>query len=150
MTTPQLTEEQASVYVENQGMAGRFDGKVVFLTGAGSAIGIGRATALAFAREGARIAAVDVTTDDLAETVELVRPPGPRPKRSRRTCRNRLRSIAPSPPLPSDSGRSTFSSATRASPRRKNSSRSPTRNGGARLTSTSVGPCIALVLLLPR
>jgi 3-oxoacyl-[acyl-carrier protein] reductase len=76
MTTPQLTEEQSSVYVEYQGMAGRFDGKVVFLTGAGSAIGIGRATALAFAREGARIAAVDVTTDDLAETVELVRDTG--------------------------------------------------------------------------
>src|SRR5215208_4455842 len=76
MTTPQLTEEQASVYVENQGMAGRFDGKVVFLTGAGSAIGIGRATALAFAREGARIAANDVTTDDLAETVDLVRAAG--------------------------------------------------------------------------
>src|SRR5215203_4677182 len=76
MTTPQLTEEQASVYVENQGMAGRFDGKVVFLTGAGSAIGIGRATALAFAREGARVAAVDVNTDDLAETVELVRATG--------------------------------------------------------------------------
>src|SRR5436190_8357600 len=57
-------------------MVGRFDGKVVFLTGAGSAIGIGRATALAFAREGARIAANDVTTDDLAETVDLVRATG--------------------------------------------------------------------------
>ena len=57
-------------------MAGRFGGKVVFLTGAGSAIGIGRATALAFAREGARIAANDVTTDDLAETVDLVRAVG--------------------------------------------------------------------------
>jgi 3-oxoacyl-[acyl-carrier protein] reductase len=54
-------------------MSGRFDGKVVFLTGAGSASGIGRATALAFAREGARVAANDVTTDDLAETVDLIR-----------------------------------------------------------------------------
>jgi 3-oxoacyl-[acyl-carrier protein] reductase len=59
-----------------QRMVGRFDGKVVFLTGAGSASGIGRATALAFAREGARIAANDVTTDDLAETVNLVRAAG--------------------------------------------------------------------------
>lgn len=57
-------------------MVGQFNGKVVFLTGAGSATGIGRATALAFAREGARIAANDVTTDDLAETVDLVRAAG--------------------------------------------------------------------------
>jgi 3-oxoacyl-[acyl-carrier protein] reductase len=57
-------------------MAGQFDGKVVFLTGAGSASGIGRATALAFAREGAHIAANDITTDDLAETVDLVRAAG--------------------------------------------------------------------------
>lgn len=57
-------------------MGDRFAGKVVFLTGAGSAIGIGRATAIAFAREGARIAAVDITTDDLAETVDLLRADG--------------------------------------------------------------------------
>jgi 3-oxoacyl-[acyl-carrier protein] reductase len=57
-------------------MTGRFDGKVVFLTGAASATGIGRATALAFAREAARVAAVDITTDDLAETVELIRATG--------------------------------------------------------------------------
>ncbi|MFM9107350.1 MAG: SDR family NAD(P)-dependent oxidoreductase [Chloroflexota bacterium] len=57
---------------------GRFDGKTVFLTGAGSVSGIGRATALAFAREGARIAAADITTDDLAETVEMLRSAGAR------------------------------------------------------------------------
>jgi NAD(P)-dependent dehydrogenase (short-subunit alcohol dehydrogenase family) len=39
-------------------MAGRLAGKAALITGAGS--GIGLATALAFAREGARIAAVDV------------------------------------------------------------------------------------------
>ena len=39
-------------------MAGEFEGKVAFITGA--AHGQGRATALALAREGARIAALDV------------------------------------------------------------------------------------------
>jgi 3-oxoacyl-[acyl-carrier protein] reductase len=56
----------------------RFDGKTIFLTGAGSVTGIGRATGLAFAREGAQIAAADITTDDLAETVALLQAEGAR------------------------------------------------------------------------
>ena len=70
-------------------MAGRFDGKVVFLTGAGSAIGIGRATALAFAREGARIAAKTSPRTISPRRWTSSVPPGARPKRSRRTWQDR-------------------------------------------------------------
>jgi NAD(P)-dependent dehydrogenase (short-subunit alcohol dehydrogenase family) len=48
--------------------------KVVFITGAGS--GVGRVTALACAREGARVAAVDCDADGCEETVRLVRAAG--------------------------------------------------------------------------
>lgn len=48
----------------------RFDNKVVFLTG--GATGIGRATALAFAREGARVAVCDVAEAPAQETVKLI------------------------------------------------------------------------------
>jgi len=51
-------------------MAGRLDGKVGLITGAAS--GIGRATALAFAREGARVMVSDVDEEKGAETVRLV------------------------------------------------------------------------------
>ncbi|MFD5838766.1 glucose 1-dehydrogenase [Streptomyces collinus] len=46
-----------------------FTGKVAFVTGAGS--GIGRTTAVAFARAGARVALADLSADGLRETARL-------------------------------------------------------------------------------
>ena len=52
----------------------RFPGKVAFVTGAAS--GIGRATAVAFATEGARVAILDRTEDALRQTVDAIRDAG--------------------------------------------------------------------------
>jgi len=52
-------------------MAARLDGRVVLITGAGS--GIGRATALLAAEEGAAVAGVDVDVEGLTSTVEAIR-----------------------------------------------------------------------------
>ncbi|MFL5576349.1 MAG: SDR family oxidoreductase [Gemmatimonadaceae bacterium] len=49
---------------------GSFAGKVAFVSGAGS--GIGRATALAFAREGASVVAADKSEQQIRETARLV------------------------------------------------------------------------------
>lgn len=55
-------------------MAGSFNDKVVIVTGAGGAIG--RAAALGFAAEGARVAVSDINRDSGAETVEQIRGAG--------------------------------------------------------------------------
>ncbi|POR44598.1 glucose 1-dehydrogenase [Methylobacterium sp. V23] len=52
----------------------RFTGRVALVTGAAS--GIGQATAVAFAREGARVAILDRTADALQATAEAVRAAG--------------------------------------------------------------------------
>ena len=53
---------------------GRLDGKVAIVTGAAS--GIGRASAILFAREGARVAIVDQNSTGLHETLRAMSPHG--------------------------------------------------------------------------
>jgi len=55
-------------------MVGILDGKSALITGGGG--GIGRATALAFAREGARVAVADLMAEAARETVALVNATG--------------------------------------------------------------------------
>ena len=61
-------------------MSGRLAGKVAIVMGAGQTpgdtIGNGRATALLFAREGARVVAVDRRLDSAEETVAMIRGEG--------------------------------------------------------------------------
>src|SRR3954453_2257188 len=52
----------------------RFPGKVAFVTGAAS--GIGRAAAVAFATEGARVAILDRTEDALRQTADAIKDAG--------------------------------------------------------------------------
>jgi NAD(P)-dependent dehydrogenase (short-subunit alcohol dehydrogenase family) len=51
-------------------MSGGFEGKVAFVTGAAS--GIGRAAALAFAREGASVVVSDVSEQNVRETARMI------------------------------------------------------------------------------
>src|ERR687894_1002384 len=55
---------------------GSYAGKVAFVTGAGT--GIGRATALAFAREGAGVVAADLSEQDNRETARMIEEAGGR------------------------------------------------------------------------
>ena len=55
-------------------MTGMLEGKTALITGGGR--GIGRATALLFAREGARVAVADMSAEGAAETVGLINKAG--------------------------------------------------------------------------
>ena len=55
-------------------MTGRMEGKVALVTGAGS--GIGRASALAFAREGTKVVVADIMVEGGAETVAMIKEAG--------------------------------------------------------------------------
>ena len=61
-------------------MSGRLEGKVAIVVGAGQTpgdtIGNGRATALLYAREGAKVVAADIRLDSAEETVEMIRKEG--------------------------------------------------------------------------
>lgn len=62
------------VYREKGVLMGLVEGKVALVTGAGS--GIGRASAMAFAQEGAKVVVADIMVDGGEETVKMIKDAG--------------------------------------------------------------------------
>jgi len=71
---PAETQEQSSPHTVERNDMGAFEGRVALVTGAGS--GIGRASALAFAREGARVAVADIVAERARDTVVRIEAAG--------------------------------------------------------------------------
>src|SRR3954454_11089297 len=68
--------EEQTMTQTTANQSGKFAGKVAFVTGAAN--GIGRAAALAFAREGASVVVADVSEQGSRETVRLIEEQGGR------------------------------------------------------------------------
>ena len=66
---------------------GYFHGKTIVITGAGS--GIGRATALIFAREGANVVCADINEKGVEETAEKINAIGAQGHQAREIPRDR-------------------------------------------------------------
>ena len=104
-----------------------YAGKIAFITGAAN--GIGRTTAIAFAKAGAHVAVVDLNEDGVAEVVAAIEAAGAAPSASPATSR-RARTSAPRSTRPSrPSAVSTSPSTMRAS----SSSRSRWRTSARRI-----------------
>ncbi|MFC7544120.1 hypothetical protein ACFQU2_38405 [Siccirubricoccus deserti] len=92
-------------------MAGRLEGKIAFISGAGSVgpgWGNGRATAVLFAREGAKVFGTDKNPSAMAETAERIQEAGGELSRLPATPPTAPRSPRPSRHAGSASAASTY------------------------------------------
>ncbi|MFT7671653.1 MAG: NAD(P)-dependent dehydrogenase (short-subunit alcohol dehydrogenase family) [Gammaproteobacteria bacterium] len=65
-----MTNIESSTIKDNNSHTGRLAGKTAVITG--GAAGMGRATSLAFAREGARVAILDIQKEAGEETIQMI------------------------------------------------------------------------------